>query len=265
MFNIITRLRLTVTLLLFSTIVVGQKGVEVGAHLGLSHYYGDLNPTFKISDPGFSAGFFVRRNFNERICVTLGFDYGNVSGNDQDSFNPFERTRNLDFRSKVYDTSFALEFNFLPYIHGSSDYNFTPYLFSGLSAMRFNPKTDLNGVTYNLQQYFTESEGNYGLLSGAWVYGFGLKWDINRDFSFNASLSGRNLFSDYIDDVSGTYPAPSQSIDGQLSNRSGGIDFGQQGTQRGNGLNNDTVYFVRISLVRYFGQLKCPSIYDGQY
>ena len=37
------------------------------------------------------------------------------------------------------------EFNFLPYIHGSRDYFFTPYLFAGFSVFSFNPKAEYTG------------------------------------------------------------------------------------------------------------------------
>ncbi len=237
-----------------------QVGIEVGAHVGLSHYYGDLNPTFKISDPGFSAGVTLRRNFNERLCLTLGLDYGRVSGSDNDSFNAFERTRNLDFRSGVFDTNVSLEFNFFPYLHGTEDYDYTPYLFGGFSIMRFDPMADLNGVTHSLRDLQTEGE-NYSLVSGAWVYGFGFKWDLNRDYSFNVTLSGRAIFSDYIDDVRGSYSATvSDPISVALADRSGDINFGIAGRQRGDGQDKDSVFFLNIGIVRFFGKLHCPPI-----
>lgn len=242
-----------------------QVGIEVGAHVGLSHYYGDLNPTFKFSDPGFSAGVILRRNFNERLCLSLGLDYGRVSGSDSDSFNAFERTRNLDFKSGVFDTNVSLEFNFFPYLHGTSDYNYTPYLFGGFSIMRFDPKADLNGVTHSLRDLGTEGV-NYSLVSGAWVYGFGFKWDINRDYSFNVALSGRAIFSDYIDDVRASYARTSgDPIAAALADRSGDINFGVQGRQRGDGLDKDSVYFLHVGIVRFFGRLHCPPITKREF
>lgn len=241
-----------------------QRGIEIGAHIGLAHYYGDLNTTYKVSDPGIAIGLKFRRNFNERLCVAAGLDYGKVSGSDSNSFNVFEKTRNLDFRSNVFDLNFTGEFNFFPYIHGTADNYYTPYFFAGVSMMRFNPKTDLDGVTYNLVDYNTEEKNSnnnlaYGLVSGSFVYGVGFKWDINRDYSFNVHLSGRSLFSDYIDDVSQNYSGAS-GVDLALSNRSGDINFGAPGTQRGDGLSNDTVFFFSVGILRYYGKLRCPPI-----
>jgi len=241
-----------------------QVGVEIGGHIGLSHYYGDLNPNYKFSDLSLSAGLKFRRNFNERICIALGLDYGRISGSDSDSFNAFEKKRNLDFKSGVFDTNFTFEFNFFPYLHGTSDYNYTPYIFGGFSLMKFDPKSELDGVTYSLRDLQTEGQ-DYSLVSGALVYGFGFKWDINRDFSFNVELSGRSIFSDYIDDVRDSYININDPIAAALANRSGDTNFGKLGSQRGDGLDNDKVYFLSIGIVRFFGKLHCPPIYRGQF
>lgn len=246
--------------LFLSSSLDAQEGYELGIHLGVAHYYGDLNPEFAISDPGLNFGFRARRNFNERVCVTLGLDYGKLSGSDENAVNAFEQSRNLDFRSNVYDISATMEFNFFPYIHGSADEHFTPYLFGGFSLFRYNPKTDLNGDTYELIEFQTEGSDYYGTSLG-FVFGMGVKWDINRDFSFNVSLNGRRAFTDYIDDVSQNYVnITGDAIGEALANRSPDIDFGRPGTQRGDSKGHDSFFFLNVGFMRYFGQLKCPPI-----
>ncbi len=246
-----------------------QKGYELGGHLGISHYFGDLNTSYRLSDPGFAFGIKGRRNFNERLSLAIALDYGRISASDANSNNNFERQRNLDFFSQIFDLSTVLEFNFFPYFHGSSEEYYTPYLFGGISFMKFNPKSELDGVTYDLRDLGTEGQfiGNeYGLVSAAFVFGIGFKWDINRDWSFNVQLSGRNIASDYIDDVSLRYPefASLEIQRGQeavrLSNRSPDPDFAVPNMQRGNGKSNDVVYFLNIGIMKYFGQLECPPI-----
>ena len=251
-----------------------QEGYELGAHVGFANYFGDLNTNYNLAELGFSFGIKARRNFNERVSVAAGFDYGQVGGNDINSNNVFQRTRNLNFNSNVFDFNATLEFNFFPYIHGSKEDYYTPYLFGGLSFMKFNPQTELDGVTYSLRDFGTEGQNfgqEYGLVTAAFVYGMGIKWDINREWSINASISGRNLFSDYIDDVSGQYPnlldleARRGITAVQLSNRALQPDFAQNNVQRGNGKNNDLVFFAQIGIMRYFGQIPCPSISKNQF
>lgn len=251
-----------------------QKGYEVGVNIGTATYFGDLNTNLSIGDPGIAIGLLTRRNVNDRISLVAGLTFGQIGANDANSTNFYERTRNLSFNSNIFDVNFALEFNFFKYIHGSSDYFYTPYIFGGLSFMSYNPKTELDGTTYTLRDFGTEGQfdsGEYGLITPAFVFGFGFKWDINRDWSLNTSLSGRNVFSDYIDDVSGAYPdfatqeARRGVIGRQLSNPSLDPDFAVPGQQRGNGKSNDMVYFFTIGIMKYFGQLECPAITKNIY
>jgi len=248
---------------LLTTSLSGQKGVEIGGHIGVAHYYGDLNPKYTLSDPGLSFGLKARRNFNYRTCISAGIDFGRVSGSDADAFNAFESSRNLSFKSNIIDFNFTYEFNFFPYQHGSSEYFYTPYIFAGFSIMKYNPTAELNGESYGLRDLKTEGDF-YGLVSGSFAYGVGLKWDLNRDFSLNFNLSGRRLFTDRIDDVSENYPdvssLGSSPVAAELSNRSPDTGFGRPGTQRGDGRFHDTVFFFNVGIMRYFGKLRCPPI-----
>lgn len=259
----------SIIIILISSLLYSQKGVEVGGHVGVAYYFGDLNTNYSLSKPGYDIGIKVRRNFNERLSLAAAIDFGRISGSDVNSNNAFERQRNLDFFSHIIDGSAVLEFNFFPYIHGSQEDYYTPYLFGGISFMKYNPKTNLEGTTYALRNYGTEGQfsgSEYGLVSPTFVFGVGFKWDINRDWSWNVQLSGRNVGSDYIDDVSQRYPEFS-SLESQrgseavlLSNRSPDPDFAVANMQRGNGKSNDVVYFFSIGIMRYFSQLACPPI-----
>lgn len=251
-----------------------QRGYELGVRTGFTAYLGDLNTDYSLSNAGFTFGILGRRNVNERISFSAGLDYGRIEGSDLTSNNFFQRTRNLSFKSNVYDMNITMEFNFFPYIHGSEDHYYTPYIFGGLSFVKFNPQAELNGETYSLRDFGTEGQQDgqeYALFSSSLVYGIGFKWDINRDWSINASISGRNLFTDYIDDVSEEYPdflsleSRRGPIAVALSDRSLDPNFARAGMQRGNGKNNDLIYFFNIGIMRYFGELACPSISKNIY
>lgn len=251
-----------------------QEGHELGFRIGSGVYFGDLNTDYSLSNMGLAFGVVARRNVNERISFTGAIDYTRIGAKDSNGRSFFQRTRNLSFKSNVFDFNLTMEFNFFKYIHGSDEYYYTPYIFGGFSVMKYNPTAELNGETYSLRSMGTEGQINgqeYGLVSGAFVFGAGFKWDINRDWSLNASISGRNIFSDYIDDVSGTYPdflvlqSRRGDIAVQLSDRSMDPDFARQGMQRGNGKNNDLIYFFNIGIMRYFGELPCPAISKNVY
>jgi hypothetical protein len=246
-----------------------QKGYELGGWIGTSFYYGDLNNRLAIQKPGIAGGLNYRRNFNTRISFMGSMSYGRIAADDADSPNNFEQNRNLSFASTLFDLSGVMEFNFFDYIHGSTDEYYTPYIFGGLSAFRYNPTAELNGQRYNLRNFGTEGQftgEEYGNFSGSVIIGGGWKWDITDDWSLNAHIRYHKVFTDYLDDVSRTYPDQGFLRDlrgdlaSQLSDRSLVEGLGDAGRQRGNSKDNDAFFFVGISLMRYFGNLECPKI-----
>ena len=253
--------------------VEAQRGWEVGAGVGVSHYFGDLNPDFDLGHPGPGASLLGRYNFNERIAARFSFSFGIIDGDDARSDNSFQRARNLSFKSNIWDLSTMLEFNFFRFEHGHRDYFFTPYVSAGLGAFHFNPKAKLDGTWHELRPLGTEGQRRgreYHSIQPAIVYGGGLKFSINYRWSINVEIYGRWLFTDYLDDVSTTYPDPNQlrqqrgDIAVQLSDRSIEVEefprVGEPGRQRGDASRNDSFSFAIISINYYFGQLDCPRI-----
>lgn len=257
--------------------IYSQKGYEIGGWLGTSLYFGDLNTSFRLSDPGFAGGLIGRYNFDERISLKGSLNYGRISADDANSANSFEFERNINFFSQIFDATAHVEFNFFPYFHGHSKYSYTPYLAAGVSVTRFNPKTTFvdpntgNSTTVGLHNLGTEGQlpgDEYSRISPGFTIGGGFKFDISRLWSINIEVATRRVISDYLDDVSGIYADP-DIIDGLRPVISGlqpsvfadpslaGI--GVEGKQRGNAKDNDSYTFIGISVMRYFGQLQCPK------
>ena len=247
----------------------GQRGLELGFWLGTSQYFGDLQTELTIADPGLAGGINARYNFDERISVKASLNHARVGGDDADSPNTFERQRNLSFKSGIWDASLHGEFNFLPYIHGSSDEWFTPYLLAGVSIFAYSPKAELEGVSFNLRDFGTEGQAigeEYSRFSRSFNFGFGFKWDINFDYSFNIELSVHNTQTDYLDDVSSVYPNLNDLADVRgntavnLSNRALTLGLAETGRQRGNSSNKDSYVMLGVSFMKYFGTLDCPDV-----
>ena len=266
-------MKLKYKLIIVSFILVvslqAQKGWEVGPFLGVSNYFGDLNTSYDFTEIGPAAGALARYNFNNRINAKFEAQYTFIRGNDKDSPNSFEIRRNLSFKTDIIDASAQLEFNFFPYIHGSKDYNFTPYLSGGLAVLAHSPKARLDGEWHRLRPLGTEGQGEgeeYNFVTGAFVIGGGFKWDLNEDWSINIEVGARALFSDYIDDVSGTYASQASlrlrrgEIAALLADRSEGEKIGEPGRQRGNSRDNDNYTIFGVALVYYFGNLQCPDL-----
>ena len=196
---------------------VSAQYSEVGILAGVSDYNGELNPgllNFKFLHP--AGGLMYRYNLNPHWALKGNAYYGIVSGADAQSTDPFQQNRNLSFKSGLLDVSGEFEFNFFPYEPSNTRTIVTPYIFAGISLFKFNPKAEFNGTWYALQTLGTEGQGNalvpdskpeYSLTQFAIPFGGGMKISVKK-FSFGVELGVRRAYTDYLDDVSGTYVDP---------------------------------------------------------
>jgi hypothetical protein len=245
-------------LLLGKADIVAQRN-DIGLFLGVAKYKGELSNSFFTTHfihPAF--GVYYRDNFNKHWSFRLGATIANVSGDDAYSKYDFEVNRNLSFSSSLQEIEGRFEFNFTPYELGSYQYLMTSFLFGGLSAFHFNPKAVLRGEEIELQPLGTEGQGiyadrqPYSLFSAALLFGGGFK--INGDnIGFTIEMGVRRAYTDYLDDVSTTYPDPVTlaAINGQdaadLSDRTLGYDPLHEGKMRGNSKDPDWYMFTGVS------------------
>lgn len=267
---------LTTILFIFNHTNANAQYWELGAAGGATLYHGDLAPDFSMQAPGMAINAFARRNLDSRVSLRMGLAFGTISANDANSTNAWQKARNLSFQSEIFEGSVALEFNFLPYHHNSRKRGpgtFTPYMVLGAGVFRFAPRARYQDGFYPLQPLGTEGQepgSEYNLIQGNIIIGGGFKIDIGDYVSLNIEGATRILFTDYLDDVSGTY-ANKRVIAGNrgslgtvaaaLSDRSGeiGQNMGIEGRQRGDANTNDgyTMFSVGIHYTIY--TLRCPA------
>lgn len=257
--------------LLLCTVGYAQSW-EVGGWLGTAYIFGDINSNFQLKRPGYGAGLLTRYNFDERVCLKGSLNYGAVASKDSDSPFAYQKARNLSHRTDIAELTLQAELNYLPYKHGDPHHSYTPYLLVGVTGFFFNPQAKLDGKWYNLQPLGTEGQrrgSEYMRFQPALAYGIGMKYDLSYDWSINIEFSGRKLFTDYLDDVSGKYPNYSELRDTRgdiavrLADRSGELDnsepIGLSGRQRGDVKVKDTYVLVGVGLVYNFASVKCPA------
>lgn len=203
---------------------------EVGVFLGTSYYIGDLNENhFELAQP--AVGLIYRNNLNRRFALKASAWSGELRGSDKKNVvDTFKINRNLHFRSPIIELSGQVEFNFFEYETGSTRYPFSPFIFAGLSIFKHNPQArrfdtenpyDRDGFgTSNdwieLQSLGTEGQNSfhypekeaYSLTQFAIPLGVGIKWSLGQRFSLVAEYGIRKTFTDYLDDVGGTYADP---------------------------------------------------------
>lgn len=238
---------------------------EAGIMVGASNYIGDLARNsrkvyVKETRPAFGA--FGKYNVNDYVAVRLSGNYASIAGADENADDEQIVSRNLSFKSTLLEFGISGEFNLSGYQPYGLSKVFSPYLFVGLAATMFNPKAKYNDEWVALQPLGTEGQGlsqyperqAYSKTTLSIPFGIGFKYALTDQLNLGIELGARRTFSDYLDDVSGTYVEYSELLAGNgelaaaLGNRTGELSGGDPiavptGTVRGDDARNDW-YFI---------------------
>jgi len=169
----------------------------------------------------FSKMIYVNYYPAEWLGFRLALNHGQLQGSDAEAPDKGGReisriNRNLSFKSSLLEVYIAAEVYptvFFEQYDGLQG-KLRPYGLIGIGAYKFNPKTQLNGQWVELQPLRTEGQGlipgksEYKLTQAEIPMGLGFKYFIRENMYVGMELLHRQLFTDYIDDVSTTYPDP---------------------------------------------------------
>jgi hypothetical protein len=243
----ITSVLLLFSLLLSGTVAIANdtegSGHDVGISVGPSFALTDVGGAKLIGAPflrdvngkatRFAISAFYRYNVNKIFAVRANLMYGMLKGDDKytDGKPPrydgsgnylapddswFRARRNLNFETHIVEFQAMGEVNLKKYIHtdskGSKE-RWAPYIAGGLGFFWFNPYTYYNGQKVKLKPLGTEGQ-NIGYKKPYSNFQFdlialvGVKYNITERFSIAIEGVYHQTFSDYIDDVSGSYVYP---------------------------------------------------------
>ncbi|MCL2246120.1 MAG: DUF6089 family protein [Lentimicrobiaceae bacterium] len=231
--------------LLISFCLCSAQRSEVGTMIGTSFYLGDLNsfPFVDSKFAGgiiYRYNFTPRIALKANILfgTLTASDAKNYSLQKQKDSNgdflvddhgryvySWDFTqRGLSFTSPISEISAQIELNFFNLYNVGHKNQISPYLFGGVALFSFNPKAlhkkyveDTNGKyiveyhTYDLQPIGTEGQGRegqakkYAHTGFAIPFGIGFKANIGKFVCIGAEWGVRFTFTDYLDDVGGTY------------------------------------------------------------
>ena len=249
--------------------LTAQRSIDVGVIGGTTYYVGEMNTfiPFLYAKPAY--GGVLRYNYTDRLSFRFHGFKGALKGDD--SFLNANQWRGLNFHTDLYEAGGQLEINFYDFFIGSKKDFWTPYLFGGVSYFYFKPYGDVSGSEVELRPLGTE--GQSAGVKRAYFYhqvsipfGMGLKLSLNKLFGLGLEWGMRKTFTDYIDDVSGTYytnlagvttaTLPQIASDPTLSHNAG--------MQRGNARDKDWYSFAALSLVVKIKMLKKEKCLDHQ-
>ena len=269
---------------LFSSAQLWKRSrAEAFFSAGATNFLGELGGANRIGTNGirdfdlpsirpvFLAGYSYR--FTKQTTLQLELGYGFLSGNDKLTQEPFRHNRNLNFRSPIYqfDAKYSLTltkqrpghiYN-LRGVRGMKNVQIISYVFVGVGAFWFNPKgqSDITGQRVALHPLSTEGQEIYPTRKKYHRFqpnipvGFGFKWLITRDWMVGIEYTLHKTFTDYLDDVSTTYPNKSLLL---AQRGQDAVDFSdpslgdfhstEANMQRGDPTDKDAYMFAVISL-----------------
>jgi opacity protein-like surface antigen len=254
-------------LLAASTNFYAQKSWEFGLQAGAAAYQGETNPSYFALEAAKSitpqGGLLVRYNLDPQWSLEFNAHYGTLSGSDADADNEERRKRNLSFRTNLITAALQADYNLFGYQPYNMDQPVSPYVFAGVEYFNINPQAQYQGTWYNLQPLGTEGQGlpgrekKYSLHNIAIPVGAGMRVAVSEQWAVGLEFGIRKTFTDYIDDVGGTYMRTADLAKGNgpiaatLGNRTGEIgafsDY-RTGSVRGGKNDDDWYSFVNLSV-----------------
>lgn len=215
------------------SITTGNGKWEVGLGFGPMFFLGDLGGTAGIGkrfikDLNFpltklSKNLYVNYYPAEWLGFRLALNQGVLEGDDAQAPNKggaeVDRLeRNLSFKTSILEGYLSAEIYptvFFEHYDGLQG-KFRPYGIVGIGVMKFNPKAELDGQWVALHPLRLEGQGMaeypnskpYSLVQKEIPMGFGFKYYIKENMYVGLEILHRQLFTDYIDDVSTGYINP---------------------------------------------------------
>ena len=192
----------------------------IGSVIGGAFYNGELMATRRIfKGLGYNFQLCFGYQFHPNFSIIVHGSLLELSGADSLKKNISERERNLSFRNRVKEFGITFRYNLLS---NSRRYELRPqiipYVYGGYQAYIHRPQALLGGEWIDLQPLGTEGQflGQDTLLSDypnpyiltnlAIPIGVGVDYRLGARFSLGVSIGYRFTFTDYLDDVSTSYP-----------------------------------------------------------
>ena len=240
------------------------QNFHFSARAGIASYQGDLKAkamSLSQSKPMGSIG--ARYDLSTHLTLRTYLTLASLAGDDKKGTASM-RDRNLNFKTSLFDWEGGIQYNFF-------DLNYkwwTPYAFAGIGLFHFNPFTrDPNGEKTFLRPLSTEGQGvvdgvkPYSLTQFSIPLGFGAERMLNEDMRVGLEVGYRKIFTDYLDDVSGTYITESVLLAArgpkavELAYRGDEVHtnpYPTNGTARGNPKLDDGYFYIGVTFTLRF-------------
>ncbi len=214
-----------IALTLSGTTTTAQKS-EVGFGVGAFNYSGDLARNYDFLNSRPAATVLYRSNMSKVVSFRAAITAGKIAASDNRPIDVFAERRDASFNIFLFEASTVFEYHFLNWRESKRILRYSPYLFGGLG---------LFGISGNQNK-----TSEYSNVQGAIPFGVGIKYVVNPNWYLAFEFGARKTFFDYLDNISV----------GERDNKN---------YQYGNPFDNDSYYFLGISVTRTFYDIPCPT------
>ncbi len=204
-------------LFVFQHVAIAQIH-EIGVFGGGSNFIGDVGSTTYINPNKWAYGFLYKWNKSPRHSWRFSYVETTLRNNDILSNDPSRKMRGYIMQNKINELSVGLEFNFLDFDLHQPDWQFTPYIYSGLSM-------------FFLERDDKQKSFNIPMVVGA-------KTRLTEHLNIGFEIGARYTFTDNIDGSKPNNPKYVQYAFGNLN-------------------SNDWYVFSGFTLTYTFGQNPC--------
>ncbi len=213
-------------IVLFFVQSIMSQTYEVGLMAGGSNYIGDVGSTLYIAPNDIAFGAIAKWNRSKRHAFRASFLYAALDADDSKG-DDRRKERGFSFNNSIKEVSLGMEFNFWDWFLYDGKPQFTPYLYSGITA-------------FNHGALALDANDELDAYSDKWNFAIpmvvGIKKTLGRDFVIGAEIGARYTFTD--------------NLDGSNPNDRFGTGFGNLN-------NNDWYVFTGITLSYTWGRIPC--------
>ncbi|MCU0444799.1 MAG: hypothetical protein MUE85_07755 [Microscillaceae bacterium] len=214
--------------------------LAVGLQLNVANYFGDLNPMdrflsteLRFTRPSFA--FQITKKLSPYLYLRGSLSFAWLAGDDftsaksNDGLAKYRYIRNAHFRNRITELAVVGIYDLKPNRGLYYRRRFvTPYVFAGIGLIYHNPQAktpaEFGANWVDLQPLRTEGQGKegnprpYSRIQPVIPFGLGAKFRLTNRIDIGWELGIRLTFTDYLDDVSGTYVNPWE-LDSELAQR----------------------------------------------
>ena len=168
-----------------------------------------------------------------------------------------QRNKNITWKNELIAVRLITMLIFLASLYLATFAKPAMVIFSGISIYNFNPEAENSlGQWVDLQPLGTEGQGTtaypdrkkYSRTQIAIPMGGGVKISLNNNLNIAFSFSARKTYTDYLDDVSTTYPGTPTEFGASNIEMSDPTYTHAKDEQRGNELKDDWYYYSGITI-----------------